>query len=93
MMLRVITDGSPTGVRILDQATGEDLTRRLCAVHIAIELRQARPPAIVLELFGHEVDVAGVATWRTADPATGTVKPVARIEFQDGSSFNAGATS
>jgi hypothetical protein len=41
------------------------------------------------EIFSAELDVAGRATFRVTDPGTGEVKEVSRIEFADGTAWEA----
>jgi hypothetical protein len=58
-------------------------------ISVDIALRPTGVPIMRVNMVCGNFDVAGQPVFAVADPATGQPRPVARIEFMDGSVFEA----
>lgn len=58
-------------------------------ISVDISLRPAQPPLMRVNMVCGNFDVAGTPVFAIVDPATGAPKPVARVEFSDGTVFEA----
>jgi len=85
-MLRFISeDGSFLGVRVENAETGEDLTKSLSIMHGAQITMDLPDVTARVELCVVQADaVAGRTDWLTKHPIDGAFKPLAAIEFRDG---------
>jgi len=85
MGLKVISNGSTIGTRILDAETGEDLTTRMGAREVRIVLTADEPPRLEVDVIREVIfDGSDVLQVYMACPVTGQRRAVRRIEFEDG---------
>lgn len=86
-LLKVITpgDGSPLGTKVIDVETGEEV-KGVRRVDIKIAVDDAI--RMTVELCANAVEAQGVAEYQVADPKTGKLRKVKRIEFADGETID-----
>ncbi len=58
-------------------------------ISVDISLRPAKPPLMRVNMVCGNFDVAGTPMFAIVDPATGAPKAVTRVEFSDGTVFEA----
>jgi hypothetical protein len=63
--VKIVCDGTPNGSRVLDAATGEDLTARLAIIGVTFIIRPREIPIAVLECYG-ELEAVGESQAKSA---------------------------
>lgn len=81
-----VSSPGPTGMgtMVTSAATGDELKG---VSHLSIDIGLDSFTTVEATLFSASVEVDGIATFNVADPSTGESKPVARIEFADGTEW------
>lgn len=85
MDLKIISDGSPVGTRILNAISGEDVTERIGANAIHWTMRSGQPPVLAIDLHTPcELKAGGAVRFRVVNYHTGQWEDVRAIEFATG---------
>ncbi len=86
MNVAIKSDASTVSTRVFATETGEEI-KGICAIDVSIRPDDMVKAAIVL--WAGMVDVGAEAEFHVMNPSTGEPKAVKRIEFADGSAFDA----
>lgn len=86
MKIRVEADGSQNGTKIVDAETGQRL-HGITSLSFFQEAPNA--PKVFVEAISWRASIQGDADVLMSDPRTGKHKKVRRIEFDDGTVFEA----
>ncbi len=86
--LRIISDGTPCGTRILDER-GDEV--KLAVTALVWSHSASKLPSVTLSIEAMLVptDAGGQAFYETINPATGKWEKIAAIRFADGTEWSA----
>lgn len=89
MTYKFVASGGIVGNRVLDEETGEDITRRLGARAISVRCEAGRLARLEVDLcLRAECDGLSWPTWYAVNPATGRLQALIGLVFDDGSSVD-----
>lgn len=88
-IIRIETSAEPSlgmDAKVTDAKTGADLGRMIRGIIIKVEPCDLVTAEVQMAV---QLSLTADASWLSGDPGTGEIKPVRRIEFADGSVWEA----
>jgi hypothetical protein len=89
MTYRFVASGGIVGNRVIDEQSGDDVTRRLGAKAISVRCEAGQTARLEVDLrIRAECDGLPWPVWRAVNPATGKLQKLKGLVFEDGSSVD-----